>query len=212
MVNLKLEDLNMFEIIKLRKQLEEKLKEANYLVKVNSRTRYKRSCKLERDRVLKQLKYIDEYVIHYPKLALIDKSSYSIRSNSKRTKGKPRYLKENGKVLNSMNFALVLCLWNNQAYYINEPNVQLTSKEVRCAYKYLLGEYGNIILATDKRHNCAYKLDKKYTLAIKRYLSRIKKRVYSKLPRDLNMLTKEKLLDIYKQVFNELNIKEIPLS
>jgi hypothetical protein len=106
----------------------------------------------------------------------------------------------------------VLCTWNNQAYYINEPHIQLTNKEVKCAYEYLTQKYGKVILATDKRHNCAYKLNKKYTLVIERYLSRIKKRVYSRLPRDLSTLTKEKLLDIYKQVFDELNIKEIPLS
>jgi hypothetical protein len=188
--------------------LKEQLKRVNYFIKVYAKTKHKKTYVMERNRIQKRLNQIYETILEYKDKAFIDKSPFSYVSLSKRTGEKPRYIKIDGKTQQDMNFSLIYIPKSKELYYIEDKNIQLTKHETQLAYKYLTAKYGNeILLVTDKRHNLAFQLPKTETMIIERQLSRIKKRVYNNLLR--NIKTREDLLKLYHDVFRELNIKQI---
>jgi hypothetical protein len=200
--------MSLNELVKEYENLKEQLRTTNYLIKVYARTKHKRTYVIQRNRIEKRLKEIYQYIVSYEDKVLIDNSPFSIRSESKRTKGKPRYLLVNGKVQNDMNFALIYYPKHKELYWIYNNNIQLTKNVTKRAYEYLIRRYGeNILLCTDKRHNSAFKLDKTQTMIIERQLSRIKKKVYKNLLG--NIKTREELLKLYQNVFRELNVKRL---
>jgi len=196
------------EIVNEYEQLKKELKNINYMIKIHARTKHKKTYVIERNRIQKRLNEIYQYIISYEDKAFIDKSPLSYVSLSKRNGENPRYIKIDGKTQNDMNFSLIYLSKTKELYYILDKNIQLTKRETQLAYKYLTAKYGNqILLVTDKRHNLAFQLPKTQTMKIERQLSRIKKRVYNNLLR--NIKTREDLIKLYHNVFRELNIKQI---
>jgi len=199
---------NIREIVNEYEQLQKELKNINYMIKIHARTKHLKTYKIKRNKIQKRLNEIYQYIISYQDKVFIDNSPFSYVSISLRNGNNPRYIKVEGKAQQDMNFALVFYPKTRELFWIYNSNIQLTKRITKIAYEYLTQKYGNnILLVTDKRHNSAFKLDKTQTMQIERQLSRIKKRFYNNLLK--NIKTRQDLLNKYHEVFKELNIKQI---
>jgi len=199
---------NIKELIEEYENLEKQLKRVNYFIKIHAKTKHKKTYIIQRNRIQKRLDEIYQYIISYEDKAFIDNSPFSYVSISKRNGNNPRYIKINGQTQQDMNFALVFYPKTKELFWIYNSNIQLTKRVTKIAYEFLTNRYGNkILLCTDKRHNSAFKLDKTQTMQIEQQLSRIKKRFYNNLLK--NIKTRQDLLSKYHEVFKELNIKQI---
>ena len=199
---------NIKQLVEEYENLEKQLKRVNYFIKTHAKTKHKKTYIIQRNRIQKRLNEIYQTILEYEDKVFIDNSPFSYVSISKRNGNNPRYIKIDGKAQQDMNFALVFYPKTNELFWIYSSNIQLTKRVTKIAYEYLTQKYGNnILLVTDKRHNSAFKLDKTQTMQIEQQLSRIKKRFYNNLLK--NIKTRQDLLNKYHEIFKELNIKQI---
>jgi hypothetical protein len=193
-----------------RKYLEtlERLNVVNKILKTcGGKFKGKKYLVREKKQLLKLKDILEFEIATNPKTFFVDKWGFTVRSYTKRTKGKPRYLVYNGKTQNHMNG----CLLHNPIYQLTyawlDTNSQLTRKDIQKAIKVAKEIFDDAIVVTDKRHIHTLTFRKRYTQTIERMISRIKIPIYPELAK---AKSPKEVYDIYFKRMRELGINIIP--
>ena len=161
----------------------------------------------EKNQLLKLKDILEFEIANNPKTFFVDKFGFTVRSYTKRTRGKPRYLVYKGKTQNQMNG----CLLHNPIYQLSyvwlDNNSQLTRKDIQKALKVAKEIFEDAIVVTDKRHIHTLTFRKRYTQTIERLISRIKIPIYPELAK---AKSPKDVYDIYFERMRELGINIIP--
>jgi len=184
-----------------------KLEKVNYILKTSGKLKGKNYFKRLKKQLVKQIFELENEIANNTLTFYIDKFALSVRSYTKRTKGKPRYLKIGKKVYNNMNACLLHNPKLNVSYVWLDTNSQLTRKDIRKALEIVKQIWSDAIIVTDKRHVHTLTFRKRYTQTIERLISRIKIPIYRKLAK---AKSPKDVYDIYFERMRELGINIIP--